>query len=751
MNLFGNTVSIDDAGNTTITATQDETANYLSQDISTTIEVAKDIPNITGFTLADKTFNDDPFTLSINSNSLGAFTFSTLDTNVINIIDSSVTIVGIGNATITASQAETNNYFARDVSDTFFVAPGDSLITGFSLPNKVYGDISFGLPIPNSESGGEFTYITSNEAVAKLYGNIVSIEGAGNAIITAIQAAYENYAEGSISSNFYVAKAQPEITNFAVPNKVYGDLSFAIPTPDTPSTGAFTYSSGNITVASITDGNILVINNAGNTVITATQDTDANYLQGNITATFYVAKASPNLQNFPNISKTYNDLSFGLTDPETLSSGDFTYTSGNTSVINLFGNIANIYGAGTSIITATQEETDNYLSQDISATINVAKALPEISWFTVSNKVYNDLSFGLVRPTTQSTGAFTYASGNTSIATIAGNIVTIQGVGNTVLTATQATDSNYLQSSVTANLVVVRANVNLTNFTVPNKVFNDLSFVLTIPTTQSTGAFTYTSGNTSIATIAGNVVSIQGAGNTVITATQAQTANYNSGNITSTFYVAKATPEFIFPSVNKRYGDTDFTLTIQSTSPVPITYISSNTFVASVGSSSGTVSITGIGSTVITASQVSSNNYNSGSSTANLVVDKTLANMAVFPNINKKVGDGSFEVTPPTTDSPATIDYSILDTTIATIDNGVITILNPGTTQIIASQDETDIYAADSISATLTVEPNQNITPSLFYAAGPLIRNVHRNPVVQVTGKLAMRGKNIPGSVVYYH
>jgi hypothetical protein len=360
VNLYGNTVSIDGAGTTTITATQDETANYLSQDISTTIEVAKDIPNITGFTLADKTFNDDPFTLSINSNSLGAFTFSTLDTNVINIIDSSVTIVGIGNATITASQAETNNYFARDVSDTFFVEPGDSLITGFSLPNKVYGDISFGLPIPNSESGGEFTYITSNEAVAKLYGNIVSIESAGNAIITAIQAAYENYAEGSISSNFYVAKAQPEITNFAVPNKVYEDLSFAIPPPDTPSTGAFTYTSGNITVASITEGNKLVINNAGNTVITATQATDANYLQGNITATFYVAKASPYLDNFPPITKTYNDLSFVITDPETFSSGNFTYTSGNTSVVNLYGNTVSIDGAGTTTITATQEETSNY-------------------------------------------------------------------------------------------------------------------------------------------------------------------------------------------------------------------------------------------------------------------------------------------------------------------------------------------------------------------------------------------------------
>jgi hypothetical protein len=153
-----------------------------------------------------------------------------------------------------------------------------------------------------------------------------NIVGAGTSAITASQVETANYLSRDISAILTVAKDLPNITGFTVPDKVFRDVSFAlIPPSSTPSTGAFTYSSGNTAIASITNENYVVINNAGNTTITATQDTDANYLQNSITATFYVAKASPNLQNFPPITKTYNDISFVITDPETLSSGNFTY------------------------------------------------------------------------------------------------------------------------------------------------------------------------------------------------------------------------------------------------------------------------------------------------------------------------------------------------------------------------------------------------------------------------------------------
>jgi hypothetical protein len=72
------------------------------------------------------------------------------------------------------------------------------------------------------------------------------------------------------------------------------------------------------------------------------------------------------------------------------------------------------------------------------------------------------------------------------------------------------------------------------NFSNMNKYLNDASFTLN-PSSDSTGAFTYSSSNTNVASVSGNVVTIQQPGIATITATQAATNNYPSG--TATAYV----------------------------------------------------------------------------------------------------------------------------------------------------------------------------------------------------------------------
>lgn len=58
----------------------------------------------------------------------------------------------------------------------------------------------------------------------------------------------------------------------------------------------------------------------------------------------------------------------------------------------------------------------------------------------------------------------------------------------------------------------------------------DGSFVLTDPTSNSTGSFTYSSSNNAVATVSGNTVTLVGAGTATITATQSADATYNSGS-----------------------------------------------------------------------------------------------------------------------------------------------------------------------------------------------------------------------------
>lgn len=79
---------------------------------------------------------------------------------------------------------------------------------------------------------------------------------------------------------------------------------------------------------------------------------------------------------------------------------------------------------------------------------------PTIGALTVPAKKVGDASFDLTDPTSNSTGAFSYTSSNTAVATISGKTVTIVGAGSSTITATQAASSPYLSGSVTATLVV---------------------------------------------------------------------------------------------------------------------------------------------------------------------------------------------------------------------------------------------------------------------------------------------------------
>ena len=158
-----------------------------------------------------------------------------------------------------------------------------------------------------------------------------------------------------------------------------------------------------------------------------------------------------------------------------------------------------------------------------------------------STKKYGDPSFNLINPVSDNSGgAFTYTINNTNIATTNGNTVTILGAGTTSITATQAAYGIYTSKTVTVSFTVSVIPSTLTNFIIPKKEFNDISFNLTDPSSNSIGSFTYVSNNTNVATISGRVVTIHAIGTTIIYATQETYGNYGSTTISTEFTVGSS-------------------------------------------------------------------------------------------------------------------------------------------------------------------------------------------------------------------
>ncbi len=150
-------------------------------------------------------------------------------------------------------------------------------------------------------------------------------------------------------------------------------------------------------------------------------------------------------------------------------------------------------------------------------------------------KTYGDSSFTL-SALSNSTGHITYASSDTSVATINGSTVSIIGAGSTTLTATQEPEGRFSGGTAVARLTVngIAPTITFGNLT---KSYIDPNFTLA-PTSNSAGAFTFSSGNIDLVTIAGSTADIVGYyGTTTISASQAASGNYAAGSASMTLTV----------------------------------------------------------------------------------------------------------------------------------------------------------------------------------------------------------------------
>ena len=106
-------------------------------------------------------------------------------------------------------------------------------------------------------------------------------------------------------------------------------------------------------------------------------------------------------------------------------------------------------------------------------------------------------------------------------------------------------------------------------------------------------------------------------GDYTVRATVPQTTNYNSATGTVNFTISQAagTISFANTSIDKTFGDADFTNALNKTGDGTVTYASDNTSVATVDAN-GKVTINGSGLATITASVVDGTNYTYATQTA---------------------------------------------------------------------------------------------------------------------------------------
>jgi hypothetical protein len=214
------------------------------------------------------------------------------------------------------------------------------------------------------------------------------------------------------------------------------------------------------------------------------------------------------------------------------------------------------------------------------------------------------------------------------------------------------------------------------------------------------------------ATISGSTVTLTGTGLVTLKASQAATSTYTAAIATTSFNVNAATPALAFATIPAHtYGDTPFTVTATSASSGAVTY---TVFSGPATLSGNSLSITGIGTVTLKASQAAAGNYAAGTATTSFTVNAATPTLAFATIPAHTFGDTPFTVTATSVSSGA-VTYTVASGP-ATISGSTLTITGTGNLTLSASQAAAGNYAAATATTSFNVGA---ATPTLAFATIP--------------------------------
>lgn len=509
-------------------------------------------------------------------------------------------------------------------------------ITFETLEPRKYGDATFSVSAFSS-SGLTVTLTSSDPTIAEIVDGNVIIIRPGVVTITAYQDGNSEYNEATpIQRELVINKAEQSLTIEPIGNKTFGEMPSAIAvSSDSPL--PIQFMSSDETVASVADGN-LVINSAGEVIISAFQEGNEMYEPSDtITVHVIVARAAQTIVVDEMGNKTCGDADFQLAANAT-SGLPVTFSSSNANVIKIIDGVFTIVGGGEVTITASQEGNTNFEPAPvIQQTILVRRLGQSLTVDEIPEKIFGDEAFEL-QIHTSSLLPLVIESSNEAVATIEGSTIVIHAAGESEISVTLE-GSNFFESATASRQLVVRkAEQQITFEELPEVSFGDDNFELNA-TASSVLPVIYESSNPNVAVlIAENIVMITGAGEATITAKQSGSSDFLSAEQSRTLTVRKADQEITFAELpDIVFGDDDIELVGNANSSLPVLFTSSNPEVAMVAGNM--LHIEGAGEAIITATQEGSTNFHPAAPVSHtlkvklvLDVEKTDDEVIAYPN-----------------------------------------------------------------------------------------------------------------------
>ena len=248
---------------------------------------------------------------------------------------------------------------------------------------------------------------------------------------------------------------------------------------------------------------------------------------------------------------------------------------------------------------------------------------PEIAWSTERCEATIGQENQFPTLTNKHGVTVNYSSSDQKIAVISDNgEITLCGGGTTTITATSEKSTKYDQVSDSFSLIVNKADVVLRWSETKHKVSLTGENTFPVLEAEETNKISFSSSNESVATIdSAGKITILSAGTTIITATSAETSTHNSASASYNLVVTKSNAGIIWSAntCKATIGEINSFPTLNNPNNLDITYGSSNEGVATI-SHNGTITLTGEGSTIISASSAATDTFEADEDSFTLTV-----------------------------------------------------------------------------------------------------------------------------------
>jgi len=410
--------------------------------------------------------------------------------------------------------------------------------------------------------------------------------------------------------------------------------------------------------------------------------------------------------------------------------------SGGSTVFSISG-----LGGGSHSLSASYAAQGSFAASSATGALQVNQAQPTVSFTGAPASAAYQSMFAVVATTNASTTAVITASGACSIV---GNSVTMTAAtGNCSLTATWASDNNYLAASATQSTAATKANPTVTFTGAPANAVYESTFTIASTTNASTKP-TYR-GTSGICSVSGTTVTMKsGTGTCTLTASWAADSNYIAATGTQTTAAEMANSTVAISATTPNPSLTGQAVTV-SVSVAPVAPATTNPTgnvtvsdelgdsckaTLSSGTGSCNISVSAAGAQTLTATYNGNTNFNtSASSGVSQTVDmaSTTTTVASSPTtsvtgqpvtVKFKVAAVSPGKGTPT--GTVTVSDGAGDMCSATVATGscVITITAAGSKTLTGSYSG-DSNFASSTSASVTQTVNEAKTKTTITAGSP--------------------------------